>query len=71
MMDAKIFFEEAHRICDKQEGCEDCPIKSKDDACTLKGIPIWAGTTKAINETIDAVEQWAEEHPRKSAATQK
>lgn len=65
-MDAKTFFEEAHRLCDKQEGCEDCPIKSKDDACTLKGILIWVCTTKAVNETIDTVEQWAKEHPRKT-----
>lgn len=66
-MDAKTFFEEAHRICDKQTSCEDCPIRSKDNSCTLKGIPIWAGTTKAIDETIDTVEKWSQENPQKGS----
>ena len=65
-MDAKTFFEEAHRMCDKQDSCGDCPIRSKDYVCTLKGVPFQADTTKAINEAIDAVEQWAKEHPRKT-----
>ena len=68
-MDAKKFFEEANRICDKQDGCGDCPIKSKDDVCALKGIPIWVHDTKAIDEVIDAVEKWSQEHPRKTRLT--
>ena len=67
-MDAKIFFEEAHRICDKQDGCGDCPIKRKDRkdyGCALKGIPIWEHDTKAIDEVIDAVEKWSQENPQK------
>lgn len=66
-MDAKIFFEEAHRICDKQDGCGDCLIKSEDDGCALKGIPIWAHDTKAIDEVIEAVEKWSQAHPRKGS----
>lgn len=65
-MDAKTFFEEAHRICDKQDSCGDCPIKSKGTACALNGIPFRAGTIKAIDEVIDAVEKWSEEHPKKT-----
>ena len=64
-MDAKTFFEEAHRMCGEQAGCGDCPIKSKDDGCALKGIPIWAHDTKAIDEVIDAVEKWSQENPQK------
>ena len=65
-MDAKKFFEEAHRMCDKQDGCKDCPIKNKDDVCKLNGIPILVDTAKAINETIETVEKWSQEHPRKT-----
>lgn len=66
-MDAKIFFEEAHRMCNKQDVCGDCPIKNKDGGCALKGIPIWAHDIKAIDEVIDVVGKWSQENPRKGS----
>ena len=65
-MDAKKFFEEARRMCKKQDKCKGCPIKSEGTACLLGSIPILVYDTKDIDKAIEAAEKWSQDHPRKT-----
>lgn len=64
-MDAKIFFEEARRMCKKQAVCRGCPALGKDAICLLFGLHN-PNAAKNIDKAIEAVEKWSQEHPRKT-----
>ena len=61
-MDAKKFFEEAHRMCEAHHDCEDCPAYD-GEICYLCYAPL--GTNNLV-QMIEVVEKWSQEHPRKT-----
>lgn len=65
-MDAKKFFEEAHRMCGKQAVCRECPALGKDAICLLLSPHNRPNAAKNIDKAIEAVEKWSKEHPRKT-----
>ena len=66
-MDAKKFFEEARRMCGKQERCRECPALGKDAICLLLSPHNRPNAAKNIDKAIEAVEKWSQENPRKEA----
>lgn len=65
-MDAKKFLEEARKMCKAQDTCVDCPIKYSGDACLFYGNLPENWTQEEIERVAQIVEQWSEEHPRKT-----
>lgn len=65
-MDAKKFFEEAHRMCGEQAVCKECPVSGKDTICLLLGLHNRPNAAQNIDKAIEAVEKWSQEHPRKT-----
>lgn len=65
-MDAKKFFEEAHRMCGEQAVCRECPALGKDAICLLLSPHNRPNAAKNIDKAIEAVEKWSQEHPRKT-----
>lgn len=65
-MDAKRFLEEARKMCKARSTCVDCPIKYGGNACPFhENIPEnW--TPGEIERIVPIVEQWSEEHPKKT-----
>lgn len=61
-MDAKIFLEEAHRMCKAQHNCKDCPAYD-GEICHLCYVP--TGTNNLV-QMIETVKKWSEEHPKKT-----
>lgn len=63
-MDAKIFFEEARRMCKAHKICTKCPI-SCNVVCLFDGTPDnW--THEEIEKVVPIIEKWSKEHPRKT-----
>ena len=58
-MDAVEFVKESHRLCDRVDNCDECPIG--------KGCPFTSddSNTMTVEQTVAAVEKWSHEHPRK------
>lgn len=65
-MDAKKFFEEARRMCGKQERCRECPALGKDAICLLLSPHNRPNAAKNIDKAIEAVEKWSQENPKKT-----
>lgn len=64
-MDAKKFLREAARMCETQDECEGCPIKYDKNSCLFDNPPMLWGKEK-VEKTIENVEKWAQEHPKKT-----
>lgn len=63
-MDAKTFFEEAHRMCKAHKICTKCPL-SCNVVCLFGGTPDnW--TPEEIEEAAPIIEKWSHDHPRKT-----
>ena len=60
-MDAVEFLKEHKRMCN-QIDCESCPLHS-NGGCD---IPISFSKSLDLRECVEAVEQWAKEHPAKT-----
>lgn len=65
-MDAVKFIKEAKRMCQSYEKCEGCPAHTGgfDDFCIDTTLDIDA------ENTVDIVEKWAKEHPRKTMGSE-
>lgn len=64
-MDAKRFFEEAHRMCKKRDSCEDCPVRYNNIYCVFSRRPS-NQETEEISRIIQSVEKWSQEHQKKT-----
>ena len=64
-MDAKNFFEEAHRMCKNRDSCEGCPVRHNNDYCIFYLSP----SNQKAEETdriVQFIEKWSQKHPRKT-----
>lgn len=62
-MDAKKFLEEARRLCEVHESCVECFFY--EGRCLFGKMPMgWE--SKEIERVVPLVEQWSEEHPKKT-----
>ena len=59
-MDAVKFINERQRMCKTHDACENCPLHKMHIGLCYK----WCFDHP--EETVAAVEKWAEEHPRKT-----
>ena len=68
-MDAKKFFEEWQRMCDShKDTCESCLVVAYCQCYSYipsSGDGVFGGSM-SIDDLVSMVEQWAEEHPRKT-----
>ena len=64
-MDAKIFLEEAHRMCKKRDSCEDCPVRYNNVYCIFSRCPS-IHEAEENKRIIQAIEKWSQEHPKKT-----
>ena len=64
-MDAKKFFEEARRMCGKQDGCGGCPVRYNNVYCIFSRRPS-IHEAEETNRIIQAIEKWSQEHPKKT-----
>lgn len=62
-MDAIEFVKESHRLCDKTDNCDVCPVRH--------GCPFTSDDTHTmtVEQTVAAVEKWSREHPREHYPT--
>lgn len=65
-MDVKKFLEEARKICKARSTCVDCPIKYNGNSCLFYGNFPENWTQEEIERVAPIVEQWSEEHPKKT-----
>ena len=67
-MDALKFIEERNRMCERywqvDGDCDGCPMLNVDECNELRNMVDDAG--KAVGKTVEIVEKWAKEHPRKT-----
>ena len=68
MMDALKFIEERNRMCDRywqvDGDCDGCPLIDARECNELRNMVDGAG--KAVGKTVEIVEKWSKEHPRKT-----
>lgn len=64
-MDAKTFLEEAHRMCKMHDDCRGCPEYDNVHNCLFEDYPSSWGPEE-MARVLKAVENWSEEHPRKT-----
>lgn len=68
MMDALKFIEERNRMCDRywqvDGDCDGCPLIDAGECNELRNMVDGAG--KAVGKTVEIVEKWSKEHPRKT-----
>ena len=68
MMDALKFIEERNRMCDRywqvDGDCNGCPLIDARECNELRNMVDGAG--KAVGKTVEIVEKWSKEHPRKT-----
>ena len=60
-MDAIKFFEEAGKLCNTLKNCSDCPLCN-----CICGLQYDEVTDTSVAKTIDIVEKWASENPKKT-----
>lgn len=58
-MEALEFLKEHKRMCKSYDGCCDCPLVSH---CSISST----ASDDDNKKTVDVVEQWSKEHPRKT-----
>ena len=67
-MDALKFIEERNRMCERywqvDGDCDGCPLIDERECNELRNMVDDAG--KAVGKVVEIVEQWAQEHPRKT-----
>lgn len=67
-MDALKFIEERNRMCDRcwqvDGDCDGCPLIDARECNALRNMVDDAG--KAVGKTVEIVEKWSKEHPRKT-----
>lgn len=67
-MDALKFIEERNRMCDRywqaDGDCDGCPLVYTRECNELRNMVDGAG--KAVGKTVEIVEKWSKEHPRKT-----
>lgn len=68
-MDVKKFLEEARKMCKARSTCVDCPIKHNGNSCLFYGNFPENWTQEEIERVAPIVEQWSEEHPKKTRLT--
>ena len=62
-MDAKRFLEKLKRMCKSYgNNCKDCPARDSDGGCIPEEAPCYWD----VDNILEMVEQWTEEHPRKT-----
>ena len=59
-MDALEFLRELKRMCDSYKSCEGCPFD--DIKCSINALFY----DDEYDKSVDIVEQWSKEHPRKT-----
>lgn len=64
-MDAKTFFEEAHRMCKMHDDCRGCPEYDNVHNCLFEDYPSGWGPEE-MARALKAVENWSKEHPKKT-----
>lgn len=67
-MDALKFIEERNRMCERywqvDGDCDGCPLIDERECNELRNMVDDAG--KAVGKAVEIVEQWSQEHPRKT-----
>lgn len=68
MVDALKFIEERNRMCNRywqiDGDCDGCPLVGERECNKLRNMVDDAG--KAVGKAVEIVEQWSQEHPRKT-----